>query len=238
MSVRRFWSRGTESQGRGRVHSAKARLKRRPSSVLPPSLAPQWPLSKTAPPPPPAWPASVLGFSRLSWSLLVPSTARVTPHQGASHPVSTRLRGHLLPEPSLLCPCPLSSSEFLGPYPPWSPDPAAVSAPPPQFPWPQPCGPLHSPRCSAPGGRQGDSFTFACPALRTGALLLGVDSPINSTAPHPRSARKPLCQAAAPRAGPLPPARPALISSCPSCEEVPAYRAPCPGRRVFYCCSP
>ena len=75
-------------------------MKQRPSSILAPSLAPQCPLSKTAPPPPPVWPASVLGFSRLSWSLLVPSTARVTPHQGASHPVSTLCVG--VSSPSLL----------------------------------------------------------------------------------------------------------------------------------------
>lgn len=104
-----------------------------------PSLAPQCPLSKTAPRPPPAWPASVPGFPRLSWSLLVPSTARVTvwsllmltPHQGASHHISAGSRGRLRPEPSLLCPCPLPFSEFLAPYPPWCPDPVAVSAPPP-----------------------------------------------------------------------------------------------------------
>lgn len=182
----------------------KAWLKCCPSFVLVPSLAPPCPLSKTAARPPPGWPASVPGFSHLSWSLLVPGTARVTvwsllmltPHQGASHHISAGSHGHLLPEPSLLCPCPLPFSEFLAPNPPWSPDPVAVSTPPPLVPVASALGSLHSPRCSAPGGRWGDSFTFACPALRAGCPAAWGGRPINSTAPYPRSARKPLRQAA------------------------------------------
>ena len=103
--------------------------------------------------------------------------AHADPPLGASHHISAGSRGRLLPEPSLLCPCPLPFSELLAPNPPWFPDPVAVSAPTPRFPWPQPSGPfiplavLH---LEAGGGTPSPLHVRHS---GQGALLLGVDAP-------------------------------------------------------------